>query len=136
MEYILTKRLTEFLAPAVSWGEHTIHLEDIEKGIKEGLESIAEPFAHANGFVEDFKTKEWHIGRILYFIRNPHKIDPIWLDNECMNGYILPIPAMVDGCHRYLASLFLKSPKIAVEYGGRMDLLDYLKGTTNELPIH
>lgn len=51
---------------------------------------------------------------------------------------ILPQPVIVDGYHRYAAARWLfdqgKLFEIHCRYGGRMDVLDYLKGKSDEIP--
>ena len=84
------------------------------------------------------KSTEYHIGRIIYFINHPEEIKDIIIDNLCMDYYIFPSPIIVDGNHRFVASLYLnekgKMNKIHCRYGGRVDLLDYLTGDSNECP--
>ena len=80
-----------------------------------------------------------HIGRILYFIKHPNEIRDLEIDNECNGSYILPQPVIVDGWHRYAAARWLFDQgelyKIHCRYGGRMDVLDYLQGKTEELQL-
>lgn len=81
------------------------------------------------------RTRDWHIGRIIYFIKHPEEIRDIEIDNECNNEYILPQLVIVDGWHRYAAARWLfdqgKLFKIHCRYGGRLDVLDYLKGNSD-----
>ena len=82
------------------------------------------------------KSREWHIGRIIYFINHSTEIKDIEVDNECSGRYILPQPIIIDGWHRYTAARWLyreeKLDKIHCKYGGRIDILDYIKGETDD----
>ena len=81
------------------------------------------------------KSREWHIGRIIYFINHPMEIRDIEIDNECSGNIILPQPIIVDGWHRYAAARWLydqgKLTEIHCRYGGRVDVLEYLQGKTD-----
>lgn len=57
----------------------------------------------------------------------------------CDGCYIAPIPVIVDGWHRYAAAAWLykkgELDKISCKYGGREDVLQYLCGEIDELPL-
>lgn len=115
-----------------------IDLNDISIAILEGLPEIPDPYGDIwKHPVIEHKTRDWHIGRILYFIKHPDEIRDIEIDNECYDGYILPKPVIVDGWHRYAAARWLfdqgKLFKVHCMYGGRMDVLEYLQGKIDEL---
>lgn len=80
------------------------------------------------------RTGERHVRRVRYFVRHPEKIDPICVDNMCSGPYIYAVPVLVDGWHRYLAARVLGWEKIQIAYGGRIDVLEYLQGTTDTPP--
>lgn len=140
-DIILIERLIEFL-PTEHWewdDEEKIDLEDISVAMHEGIPEITDPYGDTwKHPVLKKRTREWHIGRILYFIKHPNEICDIEIDNECNNGYILPQAVIVDGWHRYAAARWLfdqgKLFKIHCRYGGRSDVLDYLKGNLNKYP--
>ena len=140
-DIILIDKLIEFL-PTEHWEwDETgkIDLDDISIAIHEGVLEIPDPYGNTwNHPVLEHKTRDWHIGRILYFIKHPNEICNIEIDNECDNGYILPQPVIVDGWHRYAAARWLfdqgKLDKIHCRYGGRLDVLEYLKGNTDKYP--
>ena len=140
-DIILIDKLIEFL-PTEHWEwDETgkIDLDDISIAIHEGVLEIPDPYGDTwNHPVLEHKTRDWHIGRILYFIKHPNEICNIEIDNECDNGYILPQPVIVDGWHRYAAARWLfdqgKLDKIHCRYGGRLDVLEYLKGNTDKYP--
>lgn len=140
-DIILIDKLIEFL-PTEHWEwDETgkIDLDDISIAIHEGVLEIPDPYGDTwNHPVLEHKTRDWHIGRILYFIKHPNEICNIEIDNECDNGYILPQPVIVDGWHRYAAARWLldqgKLDKIHCRYGGRSDVLEYLKGNTDKYP--
>lgn len=107
-----------------------------EKHISERMTEIAEPYGDTwNHPVLEQKSRDWHIGRIIYFAKHPNEIRNIEIDNECSNGFILPQPFIVDGWHRYAAARWLyeqgKLTEIHCRYGGRVDVLEYLRGKTD-----
>lgn len=134
-DMIFIERLIEFL-PKEYWewdDTGKINLEDMSVAMHEGIPEIHEPYGDTWEYpVLEQKTREWHIGRILYFINHPNEICDIEIENECNDGYILPQPVIVDGWHRYAAARWLfnqgKLVTIHCGYGGRMDVLEYLKG--------
>lgn len=139
-DMIRIDKLIEFL-PTEHWEwDETgkIDLDDISIAIHEGIPEISDAYGDTwKHPVLEHRTREWHIGRILYFIKHPDEIRDIEIDNECSGGYILPQPVIVDGWHRYAAARWLfdqgKLSEIHCMYGGRMDVLEYLQGKTNDL---
>lgn len=138
-DIIRLDRLIEFI-PAEHWewdGCGKIDLEDISGMIHMGLSEVQEPYGDDGEHpVLERKQRYWHIGRIIYFINHPSEIKDVEIDNECLNNYILPQPVITDGGHRYAAARWLynqgKLDKIHCRYGGRVDILMYLKGQTDE----
>lgn len=115
-----------------------IDLDDISIAIHEGVSEVSDPYGDTwNHPVIEKRSRDWHIGRILYFIKHPNDIRDIEIDNECHNGYILPQPVIVDGWHRHAAARWLfdqgELTEIHCRYGGRMDILEYLQGKTEQL---
>jgi len=140
-DMILIDRLSEFY-PVNSWswndGE-VIELDDIACAIHEGQPEESEPFGdNWKHPCMESKSTEWHIGRILYFIKNPDEIKDIEVDNLYSGDYIFPVPSIIDGNHRFMAAMWLqdqgKMSKVHCRYGGRMDLLDYMVGKTDVCP--
>jgi hypothetical protein len=88
---------------------------------------------------EDKRTNlpdAWDLGRVRHFyelLRAGKSIDPIDVDNECHNGFIYPVPIVLDGHHRLVAAALARA-RIPVHYGGRIDLLDYLTGKRRTAP--
>lgn len=85
------------------------------------------------------KSTAWHIGRVLYFIKHSKEIKNLDIDNDCDGYCVYPRPVIVDGNHRFLAAMWLhaqgKLQKVHCFYCGRLDLLDYLTGVTDVVPI-
>lgn len=140
-DIVLIDRLAEFF-PVESWewneGE-IVELDDISCAIHEAQPEESIPFGDTWKYLcMESKSTEWHIGRIIYFINHPEEIRDIEIDNVCVDNYILPAPTIIDGNHRFMAAMWLndqgKMDKVHCMYGGRMDLLDYLTGKTNECP--
>lgn len=137
-DIIRIDRLIEFL-PTKYWswdGAKKIYLDDISAAIQKALPEISSPYGDTWKYpVTEHKSREWHIGRIIYFINHPDEIKDVEIDNECNGSYILPRPIIVDGWHRYAAARWLYSRgklfKIHCKYGGRIDILEYLQGKTN-----
>ena len=139
-DIIKIDRLIEFIpSEHWSWDETgEIDLEDISVAIHESTPEISEPYGDTwEHPVLTQKSRDWHIGRIIYFINHPSEIRGIEIDNECFDGSILPQPVIVDGWHRYAAGRWLydqgKLMEIHCKYGGRMDVLEYLQGKTDDL---
>ena len=89
-------------------------------------------------FLDEKRTSQWHIRRILYFVNLPQEIKNIELDNESSTFDILPVPIIIDGYHRWMAARYLYElgslHKIHCLYAGREDVLDYLKGKLDTMP--
>lgn len=107
-DMILIDRLLEFYpVNSWSWNEgEVVELEDIACAIHDGQPEESEPFGdNWKHTCWESKSTEWHIGRILYFIKNPDEIRDIEVDNICNGNYICPIPVIVDGNHRFMAAM-------------------------------
>lgn len=141
-DIIRIDRLIEFL-PTEHWswdktGE--INLDDISVAMHDAIPEISEPYGDSwKHPILEQKSREWHIGRIIYFINHPTEIRDIEIDNDCFDGHILPQPIIVDGWHRYAAARWLydqcKLSEIHCRYGGRMDVLKYLQGKLDNLSL-
>lgn len=116
-----------------------ISTDEIIKCMNAGINENAEP--HGDTFkhpVERKRDRQYHIGRILYFINHPQEIAGIEVDNKC--GYwgssasILPECEIVDGWHRIAAAIIVGLRYIDIEYGGRRDIEDYLTEKSNHKP--
>ena len=138
-DIIRIDRLIEFLPTEHwSWDETgEIDLDDISFAIYEPVPEVSEPYGDTwKHPVLEQRSREWHIGRIIYFINHVNEIRDIEIDNEC-SGFILPQPIIIDGWHRYAAARWLydqgKLTEIHCRYGGRADVLEYLQGKTDDL---
>lgn len=141
-DIIRIDRLIEFLPTEHwSWDESgEIDLDDISVAIHEAVPEVSESYGDQwTHPVLEQKSREWHLGRIIYFIDHPNEIRDIEIDNECSGCVILPQPTIVDGWHRYAAARWLydqgKLVEIHCRYGGRVDVLEYLQGKTNDRPL-
>lgn len=141
-DIIRIDRLIEFLPEEYwSWDENErekINLDDISIAIHEAQLEISEPYGDTwKHPVLEHKNKDWHIGRIIYFINHAGEIKDVEIDNPCSGGFILPAPIIVDGWHRWAAARWLydqeRLSEIHCRYGGRVDVLEYLQGKTDEL---
>lgn len=87
---------------------------------------------------EDRRGLVYHRRRIRYFVdllRAGEELNPISVDNVCSDRHIYPIPVLLDGHHRLIASILEKRKTILAHYGGRVDLLRYLEGKRKSLPV-
>lgn len=141
-DIIRIDRLIEFLPTEHwSWDETgEINLDDISIAIHEAISEVPEPYVDTwKHPVLEQKSREWHIGRIIYFINHVNEIRDIEIDNECSGGVILPQPIIIDGWHRYAAARWLydqgKLTEIHCRYGGLVDVLEYLQGKTDSFGI-
>lgn len=140
-DYILIERILEFYPDdSCSWNQNEVVLQsDLDIAIQQGQIDEPEPFGDnwKHPCLENKSTK-WHIGRVLYFINHPDEIRDIEIDNLYSGSYIFPVPKIIDGNHRFMAASWLynhgKMNKVHCRYGGRLDLLEYLTGQTNECP--
>lgn len=138
---LMIDRLSEFFTPSSwQWNEgEVVELDDITCAIHKAQPEESQPYGDTwkHPCMEN-KSTEWHIGRILYFINHPNEIRNIEIDNLYNGNYIFPSPIIIDGNHRFMAAMWLhdqeKMDKIHCQYGGRLDLLDYLIGVSDELP--
>lgn len=134
-DIIRIDRLIDFI-PSENWDWDStmeINLDDVSIAIHESLPEVSEPYGDTWEFPPiEHKSRDWHIGRIIYFINHPEEIRDIYIDNECEGLHIFPKPVIVDGWHRYAAARWLydqgKLTEIHCRYNGRVDVLDYLKG--------
>ena len=133
-DIILMKRLIEFFPDYWEWDNSgKIYLNDINNALQKSLPEINDFYGDEFLYpVVKQRTRGWHIGRILYFIKHKAEIKDIEIDNEYSGSTIFAIPIIVDGWHRFAAAYYLykqeKLDKIHCRYGGRVDLLEYLQG--------
>lgn len=127
---VLIDRLVESLDPFWLLGWKGPHPSLIEV-----LAYPSAPFIEKD--IRGFKFDEYDWGRIAYFVREVQAgrtIEPIQIDCFCDAGNIYSEAVMLDGCHRLAAYLLVKSPTIEVQFGGRMDYLEWLEGKTDMKP--
>lgn len=137
---IVTSRLYEYIKECC-WDINTcISLSDISLAYGKNVPVQREKYADSDScLLVKHRSKAWHLGRILYFINHPEEICDIEIDNRCDGLSILAEPIIQDGNHRYLAAAWLCSKglgmkKIPCRYGGRLDLLSYLTGESDDRP--
>jgi len=121
------------------WNENYITLDDIRSGIANRIEEQTEQYKPHYYKHETFKSDEWHIGRVIYFVNNPDMITPIDITADIYSNRYKCIQktnvSIDDGHHRLIAHLILGNKIIKAYYSGRCDLLDYLTGQTDKKPI-
>ena len=138
--FVFIDRLLEFIPmEPFEWDKSKpISISDIRCALKK-IPEISEPYGDTNMYQPTAKSRKWHIGRIIYFINHKNEIADIEIDNSCYDGMIMPSPFIVDGWHRLAAAYYLYTQGemdcISCRYGGRLDVLEYLKHETNELSL-
>jgi len=132
VELLLMERLQEYISTPFYWNTIEVYLQDIKNYICKAKHKCHN-LDRCDVYMDVWNKRD-HIERILYFIDYPEKIDSIHIDNKCVGSEIIPIPFIEDGQHRFLASAYRKEKYIPTIYNGRIDLLDYLKGDSNEKP--
>lgn len=138
-DLILVSRIEEFLPEDIYWDDVLLTVSDIKDMLNNNLiKEIDEPFPDIPTY-ERLKSKkynkEWHVGRIKYFINHPEKITPISLDNDCSGGFISGYPIILDGHHRLIASILRQDKYIEAYYSGLVTTVDYLTGAVNKIDI-
>lgn len=138
-DIVKIERLKEFVQSEYwEWDDSgEITLDDISIAIHEALPEVLEFYGDTWEYpVIQHRDRDWHIGRIIYFINHPEEIKDIKIDNETVNNCILPLPIIIDGWHRYAAAMWLydqeKISDILCKYGGRLDILKYLKAEVDD----
>lgn len=130
---VLMERLSEYITLPLYWkGDIEISIKDIQRYMNK-VKNKCYNLDCCDVYMDEWNKRD-HIERILYFIDNPKKIDPIYIDNKCVDSQILPIPFIEDGQHRFIASLYRKEKYIPVIYNGLVNLLNYLTGESDEKP--
>lgn len=118
------------------WDGHHISQQDIKDYLYNGNKGTNIPYGDTWKYLPKSESKEYHISRVAYFVQHPNEIKGLDIDNKC-NGYeICPVPVIIDSWHRLLAAYILGMEKIKVNYGGRKDVEDYLKGRRKTLSIY
>lgn len=86
-----------------------------------------------------FKARtRYDYGRIAYFVRQLEQggeIEPIEIDCYCEGHHVYPEAMILDGCHRFCAHILLRKRRIPILFGGRVDLLEWLRGERKQCPM-
>jgi len=86
-----------------------------------------------------FKARtHYDYGRIAYFVQQLERgaeIKPIEVDCYCEGNVIYPEAVLLDGHHRFCAHILLRKRRIPVLFGGRVDLLEWLRGERKHCPM-
>ena len=112
-----------------SWDETgEICLDDISIAIHEAVPEISEPYGDMWRYPAlEQKSREWHIGRIIYFINRPSEIKGIVIEvNRIKSSNSLQY-SILDGWHRYAAARWLYDQGEMIEIncileGGKYEL--------------
>jgi len=100
MNMIKISELKKHFPNPICWDGIPVTMEDILTKISD-VKEITEPFPYQwdiERMINHHKyTKEWHIGRIKYFINHPENSDPLTL------MFVEDSIKFYDGCHRFLA---------------------------------
>jgi hypothetical protein len=84
------------------------------------------------------RDERYDLGRIRFFVEQyetNQPVDPIYVDNLTWAGkIILPEPVVIDGHHRLCGAVLAQKKWLDIVYGGRVDVLRWLKGKRKLLP--
>lgn len=127
-DFIKIDRFIPYVIDDFEWNtREKITINDIAFAIKKG--QLEEVQMYKPGIS---MPKQWHIGRVIYFINHPEEIEYIEIENVNDGYFVLPIPVLIEGYHRFMAAYWLylqrKLEEVYCIYDGRRDVLDYLKG--------
>lgn len=127
-------RLYMDLPEDFGWNPNEIvKIEDINKAIENKQLEEKEPFNPRLSM-----SYKWHIGRIIYFIKHPEEIEYLNIGNIHDDSSVFPTPLIIEGYHRFFASVWLhmnnKLSEIYCSYKGRDDIFYYLNGRDNKKP--
>ena len=123
-----------YLEPCKWNNEKVITLEDIDNAVSnfksEEVEQYGDLIQHVCS--KENRSKQWHIGRILYFINHPEEIRYIEVEDAVNEKYDFPIPVIIDGNHRFMAAIWLRSKgkikNIHCLHRGSKSMKEYLSG--------
>lgn len=113
------------------WGE-PVTTQDVKDFLSTGKHGTEIPYGNNHNMIPDVKDKDYHISRVAYFVQHPEEITDIDVDNQCIGMHITSRAIVTDGWHRLMAAYILGLETIEVNYGGRVDVLEYLQGLRNE----
>jgi len=134
---ILLERLLEYYPDTFTTGFQWPGMEENSVILLYDVLAEADTIAEQSEPLHHFEdqNREWHMGRILYFINHPEKIRPIVIDLKCYKGHVTSEPFIEDGWHRFAALCCLGNTHVEAAYSGRRDVLAYLKGESDERPF-
>ena len=121
----------DFSKPFV-WDNQPVTVQEVKDYLSAGEIGTDIPYGDGCKYMLDKKDKSYHISRVAYFVQHPKEITDIDIDNKCEQMYITSTAVVVDGWHRLMAAYILGLKTIDVNYGGRDDVLEYLKGLRDE----
>lgn len=114
------------------WDDHYITLGNIKDSLNK-IEPVSENYTDENYRTIRRRSKEWHIGRVKYFIDNPEAITPIRI--HCTgspdNGYVIK-----DGWHRFAAAIILELEYIDALFTGKTIWRKYISGQISEEELY
>lgn len=113
------------------WGER-VTVQEVEEFLSTRKIGTKIPYGDNHKHIPDIKEKGYHISRVAYFVQHPEEITDIDVDNQCIGMYITSRAIVTDGWHRLMAAYILGLKTIEANYGGRVDILEYLQGLRSE----
>ena len=124
VDVIRMDRILE-LIPTECWewdGAGKITLNDISIALNNGVADTSQPYGDTYKYpVSKKRNRDYHISRILFFVKHKDQIKELDVDNMCAAATWLYKKGELD--------------KISCKYGGRKDVLQYLCGEIDELPL-
>lgn len=83
------------------------------------------------------RDARYHHARIRYFMDcflSDLEVKALEVDCRCDRGHVYAWPLLLDGHHRFAGAILAKKRHINVEFGGRVDLREYLEGKRRTPP--
>ena len=120
-------------------GAGTLNSEIIQDAIDNGIAEINEMYGDKySNILATPRKREWHLGRIIYFINHPEELREIRIVPFTYRHKITEKPVIIDGHHRLASALYLyKTGKIKdVEciFTGFQNTYDFFTGKTDVCP--
>lgn len=110
-----------------------IYSETIQEAIDNGIQEINEVYGdeYTNTLAKP-RTREWHLGRIIYFINHPEELKDIRIVPFTYRRRSTEKPRIIDGHHRLASALYLyktgKINEVECIFTGFQNTYDFLIG--------
>lgn len=123
LQLLIERRSYEEISFDVCVGDgelEIITMDDISQAVQDKVQVQEMPFSYQNCAIEP-KSKKWHLGRVIYFINNPHEIKDLkvknmfWVDIKNKKAFMSKNLRIIDGNHRVMAALYLGLKNVTIQ---------------------